>query len=290
MKPAIYMTVLGALALVGSTAWAGELDVTRSVAPDGSVEVSNVAGRIVIAVWDRQEVRVRGSLGNEQELEVQESSSGIRFEVVNINNDDDYDEASLELSVPASASLLAEGISADIEIAGSRGESVVAESVSGDVRVEVEVDRVELSSVSGDIQFSGAAGRGDFESVSGDIQVDGVSGEVSISSVSGDVVLAAGLLERAQFETVSGTLELSLEVAAGGRLTAESMSGDVMLTLPEGQEGEFQVQTFSGDIRSVFGSAKDESFGPGSRLKHVQGSSGAHFRIENFSGDVRIGH
>lgn len=290
MKPVIYVTMLCAFALTGNDAWAEDVDITRSVASNASVEVSNVAGEIIISTWDKNEVHLRGSLGKDQELEVIESSSGIRFEVTNMGDDDDYDEADLEVHVPIGASLVAEGISADIEIAGSRGDSVVAESVSGDVLVQAEVGRVELSSVSGDIEFSGGAGRGTFETVSGDIEARGVSGEVSISSVSGDAFLQAGVLDRAQFETVSGTLELSLEMDAGGRLTAESMSGDVILTLPEDQEGEFNIQTFSGDIRSVFGAAKDESFGPGSQLRHVEGSSGAHFRIENFSGDVRIGH
>ncbi len=282
--------VLGALVLVCQPLWAEEIEVSRDVAPDARVEVSNVAGEIDISVWDRNEVRLTGRLGQNQELETLEFSSGIRFEVSHIDNDDNYDETFLKLVVPSGASIVAEGISADIIVKGLNGGSVSAESVSGDVEVEAEVERVELSSVSGDVEFRGLAGRGSFETVSGDIVAHGISGEVSISTVSGDASLEAGMLERGQFETVSGNLELSLSLAAAGRVTAEAMSGDVQLTLPADQEGEFQVQTFSGDIRSVFGEAEDESFGPGSRLRHVEGSSGAQFRIESFSGDIRIGH
>jgi DUF4097 and DUF4098 domain-containing protein YvlB len=290
MKYLNKLLVLGILGMSSPMLMADTIDITRSVEPDASVKVSNVAGEITIKTWDRGEVHVTGMLGKDQELEITESSSGIQFEVSNIDDDDDYDEAFLELTVPVGASLVAEGISADIAITGSAGESIVAESVSGDIQVGAQVGQVELSSVSGDVGFEGRAGRGTFESVSGDISAAGLSGEVSISTVSGDASLNAGALERGQFETVSGTLELTLALVAGGRLTAESMSGDVRLTLPGEQEGEFSVQTFSGDIRSIYGEAKDESFGPGSRLKHVEGSNGAQFRIESFSGDVRIGH
>jgi DUF4097 and DUF4098 domain-containing protein YvlB len=290
MNTLIKPFMLVALVAVAPPALAENIDVTRDLAPDGTVKVSNVAGEITIQAWDRSEVHLTGELGRDQELEIIESSSGVQFEVSNIEDEDDYDETLLKLMVPLGASIIAEGISADITIDGSTGESVVAESVSGDVEVAARVSRVELSSVSGDVTFEGSAQRGSFETVSGDLEVAGISGEVSMSTVSGDAVLAAGELERGQFETVSGTLELTLSLAAGGRLTAEAMSGDVDLNVPAGQEGEFNVQTFSGDIRSVYGAAEDESFGPGSRLKHIEGGSGAQFRIESFSGDVRIGH
>jgi DUF4097 and DUF4098 domain-containing protein YvlB len=279
-----------ALALNAQPDVAEDLDITRAVATDATVKVSNVAGEIRISTWDRAEVQLKGTLGREQEVEVVESATGIQFEVRNIEGDDDYDEAFLQLVVPAGASIVAEGISADISVVGSVGDSVTAESVSGDVDVSAQAGRVELSSVSGDVTFQGATPRGSFETVSGDIDLEGVSGEVDVSTVSGDAVLRGGAVERAQLETVSGQLELDLALAAGGRLTAESMSGDVELTLPAGQQGEFNVQSFSGDIRSVYGEARDESFGPGSRLQHTEGDSGARFRIESFSGDVVIRH
>lgn len=288
MKPRIMVALMGMLALAAPIAWAEDIEIERTVAPDATVEISNVAGEVVINGWDRDAVRLKGKLGKNQEVRVHESSSGIRFEIRNIRGNDNYDEAELTLEVPAAASVVATGVSSDFLISGLRGQSIMAESVSGDVQVDAEVARVELTSVSGDIEFAGGAGRGSFETVSGDIDATGMTGEVSIRTVSGDGRLVAGLLERGRFETVSGALELKLSLAAGGRLTAEAMSGDVLLTVPSNQEGEFDVQTFSGDIRSAFGKAVEASFGPGSRLKHEAGGSGASFRIENFSGDVRI--
>ena len=294
----IMKTCLLAGSLLVSPAFAAaaeNIDERRNMPADGTVTVSNVAGEISITTWDRNEIHLTGDLGNGSELEIKESSKGIQIEVISRDRDhfgfgDRYDETDLELVIPAGASIVASGISADITITGSRGESVAAESVSGDVDVEARVQRIELSSVSGDVEFEGSSSRSWVESVSGDIELRGVSGEVSVSLVSGDLDLDSSPVSRGKFESVSGTLNLSLSVAEGGRLTVESMSGDVILSLPGEQSGEFSAQTFSGDIRSKFGEAKQESHGPGSHLKHVSGDSGSVIRVETFSGDIRIGH
>jgi DUF4097 and DUF4098 domain-containing protein YvlB len=281
---ALALAVLPAVAVAAET-----VEERRVMARDGTVSVSNVAGEVEISAWDQAEVKLVAKLGSGQELKIDEHSQGIRFEVVNADDEDDYDEASLQLVVPEGASIVAEGVSADITVRGTQGESVVAETVSGDVDVEAGPSRIELSSVSGDVRFAGSASRTAVESVSGDIDLEGVSGEVNISTVSGDANLKAGSIDRGQFQTVSGTMKLALAVADGGRLTVESMNGDVMLYLPQDQQGEFSAQTFSGDIDSAWGDIRQESFGPGSQLKHVEGESGTQIRVESFSGDISIG-
>jgi DUF4097 and DUF4098 domain-containing protein YvlB len=280
-----------ALAIFPALATAeGMIEERRDMAADGTVAVSNVAGLINISTWDQPEVRLVAELGTDQELEITENSQGLRIAVVNTGDGKEFDEANLKLVVPAEASIVAEGVSSDITVEGSRGKSVTAESVSGDVAVAAEVPRVELSSVSGDVEFKGSSMRTTVESVSGDIELEGISGEVSISTVSGDAKLGAGDINRGQFETVSGTMELAFSAPDGGKITVESMNGDVFLYLPEGQEAQFSAQTFSGDIESAWGEVKQESFGPGSHLKHTSGKSGAMVRVESFSGDIRIGH
>jgi hypothetical protein len=280
------------LAALLSPAWAlaADIDETRSVASDSTVSVSNVAGSIDISTWDRAEVRLTGQLGNDQELEIIENDGGIQIEVRNIDDEDDYDETNLKLVMPFGASLVADGVSADITVDGVDGASIVAESVSGDIDVSAGAGRVELSSVSGDVDFEGTAIRTSVESVSGDIDVSGISGEIAVSTVSGDAELDAENIAEGQFDTVSGTLQLKLSVTSGGRVSVETMSGDVTLLLPANQGGTITAQGFSGDIRSEFGEVKNESYGPGSHLKYVSGDSGTTIRVESFSGDIRIGH
>lgn len=290
MKILINSLLLCAVIVVPVHALAETLDETRSVAADATVSVSNVAGEIEISTWDRNEIHLSGNLGNNQEMEITESASGIRIEVRHIEDSISHDESEINLVIPVGASVVAESVSADISVTDSRGTSLALESVSGDITVDAETSRLEMSSVSGDVEFEGASTRSSLDSVSGDISLEGVSGEITISSVSGDVELMAGSVSEGNFDTVSGTLELNMSVADGGRVNVECMSGDVDMLLPAAQSGAFKAQSFSGDISSDFGQVKYQEFGPGSHLKHSAGDSGASIRVESFSGDIHIGH
>lgn len=267
-----------------------EINERIDFAEDGRIEVSNITGVVEVKTWSRSEVELTGDLGDGSELIFDHSGDQLTIKIESesggwFNNPEDTD---LYLSVPVGANLELSGVSSDLTIADSEGDFIVAETVSGDVEVSASSQRVELTSVSGDVTFRGTSLRTSVDTVSGDVDIDGVSGELEISLVSGDVFLQGGEFSLGRFESVSGTLELSLSVADGGRLSVESMSGDVILTLPEDQGGSFRVQTFSGDIRSEFGSPQREKNGPGTRLDHDTGSSDATIRVENFSGDVRL--
>jgi DUF4097 and DUF4098 domain-containing protein YvlB len=277
-----------AASLLSATVLAEPLDLRRDLAADATVTVVNVAGEIDISTWDRNEVHLTGHTGDNSELEVSENDQGIRFEVRELKRNGRMGASILTLVVPAAASIIAESVSADITISGSRGGRITAESVSGDLVIEGKTEWADLSSVSGDIEFRGSATRNAIETVSGDIDVAGISGEMALSTVSGDGVLAAKSLTHGKFETVSGTLELSLQVEDGGRLSVEAMSGDVTVTLPATQTGEFRAQSFSGTIKTGFGTVEHGGMGPGSHLNHVVGSSGTMIRVESFSGDIHI--
>lgn len=279
-----------AASLLSAAALAEPLDLRREVAPDATVTVLNIAGKIDISTWDRNEVHLTGHTGENSELEISENDQGIRFEVRELKRKGRMGASILTLVVPATANIIAESVSADITVAGSRAGRITAESVSGDLLIEGETEWADLSSVSGDIEFRGSATRNAIETVSGDIDVAGVSGEVALSTVSGDAVLAATSLGHGKFETVSGTLELSLQVEDGGRLTVEAMSGDVTVALPATQTGEFRAQSFSGKIRTDFGTVERLSTGPGNHLNHVSGNSGTMIRVESFNGDIHITH
>lgn len=283
-----------ALGLVTTGALAGqELDQRYPLAADGLLTVVNIAGDIEITTWDREEVHLTGELGERSELDVRESANSLRIEVKPENrgrHHGNLEETDLLLRVPVAARLSVSGVSSDVTVSGSRAASLSVETVSGDVEVRADVERLELSSVSGDVEFSGTASRTTLESVSGDIEVEGLAGDLETSLVSGDLELRGGRFNRGKFESVSGTLEIELELEPGGRLSVESMSGDVVLRLPAGQSAEFEAQSFSGDIRSRFGSSKRQSRGPGSQLRHVAGDGGASIRVESFSGDIEIGH
>jgi DUF4097 and DUF4098 domain-containing protein YvlB len=289
------MSVCIAMAVAG---WAlnsqagSPISQNRAIAPDGLVEVENLAGSIEFIAWDKAEVEITGELGKDvEELEIVESTSGIQIRVRNHRNQRNVSETHLRLQVPLAASVEAESVSADISMKGLEGGSIVFNSVSGDLTVDASSPRVEMESVSGDVTFRGATSRAEIETVSGEIALEGVEGEIMLSTVSGDVKLVGTRINRGRFETVSGDLDLNLDVPDGGKVNAQSMSGDVTLALPSGQQAEYTAETYSGEIQSDFGSVSRESFGAGSSLSWREASNGASIEIESFSGDIFItGH
>ena len=281
----------GLLMAVPLTALAADdIDSMHDMPGDGLVEVENVAGSIDISVWERNEVHVRGRIGDDvEEVEIESTANGLRIEVRNKRNQRQIDSTYLELTIPASASIEAEGVSADISVEGSRGESLTLATVSGDVEVNADSKRVELASVSGDVEFEGSAARLAAESVSGDVTLIGVKEEVEASTVSGDVTLEGGEIAKGRFETVSGELNLMLELVDGGRLNCDAMSGDISLRLPASQKAAFSAQSYSGDINTEFGDPMHHSkSSSGAILKAQVGDNGARIRLETFSGDISI--
>jgi len=248
-----------------------------------------MAGSIEITAWDKAEVEIRGELGDRvEELEIAETSGGLRIRVHNQDNQRRVDESFLRLQVPKGASIELESISADLSAHGLENSSIVMSTVSGDIDISAGTGHLEAESVSGDVVFVGSAPRVTVETVSGEVDVQGASGEVRVTTVSGDLLLRGGEVKLGRFETVSGDLQLDVSVADAGRLSADSMSGDVTIVLPPGQQAEFSAQSYSGEIRTDFGRASSDSDMPGRSLKFQEGNNGASIQIESFSGDARL--
>lgn len=285
----VYALAVLALSFSATVQASTDINESRQVSPDGRIQVDNMAGSIKISSWDRPEVEIRGELGDRvDELEISETSGGLRIRVHNQNNQRRVDESHLRLQVPAGVSVELESISADMLVQGLDNSSIVASSVSGDIDITANTGHLEAESVSGDVTFSGQAPRVTVETVSGEIDVRGVSGEVRVTTVSGDLLLQGGEISLGRFETVSGDLEVNLQVSDGGRLSADSMSGDVTILLPASQQAEFSAQSYSGEIRTDFGTVGRESGMPGRSLNHTVGNNGTMIRIESFSGDARL--
>lgn len=282
--------LLALAALTVNPAWAGEaLDRRFATGPAPLVRVTNVKGEIQVTAWDRDEVKLTGELGEGSgELLVEEAPGRLRIEVDVPRNRRAVEDTVLHLMVPVGASIEAEAVSASIDIAGVAGSTVVAHAVSGDLDLEVEAATLDLKTVSGDIDLAGAARRTRLNSVSGDMDVEGLTGDLAVTTVSGEVLLRADLLSSARFETVSGDLELAVDLADGGELLIESLSGDIDLVLSERLSARGELESFSGSLRSDWGEVRSARYGPHQSLEFTAGDGSGRIRIETFSGDVRL--
>ncbi len=270
------------------------VDQKLAADPQGSVEITNVAGKVEVQGWDRNEIAVTGTLGKSVER-LDFTSSGGRAEVrvvlpkSNMYNDDG--SAYLVIKVPAKSAVAANVVSADLVSRGVTGRQQL-QSVSGNVEANGSRE-TRVRTVSGDIRLETKSEPGTLEirTVSGDVVAEGgAAGEVDFTSVSGDAKLALGTLSRAKFKTVSGDLTVDLGLANDGRFEAESVSGDVAIGFAgKAPPADYDVETLSGDIRNCFGPKPVEpKYGPGSRLNYREGAGTAQVRVDTKSGDVRI--
>jgi DUF4097 and DUF4098 domain-containing protein YvlB len=266
-----------------------------NVAPDATVEVSNVQGRVTITAWDKNEVELVAELESKKdELEFEATQRNVRIEVDRPNekygrgNDED---ANLTLRVPARARLIVDTVSADIGVTGARGEQSL-ESVSGEVRTQAFDAAVKAASVSGEVIVTGNGGKAAVttENVSGSAVVTGVRGSYRGEVVSGEITASVAAADYLEVSSVSGEIDVHAELTPTARVEMGTVSGTVTLRIKPPVNADFDIESFSGDIESCFGQEpRDTSkFTPGSELNFTQGSGGARVEIETLSGEISV--
>jgi hypothetical protein len=289
-----WIAVFGAAALVvpWSLVHAGKtIQEHRTADPQGEVEIVNVSGTIEVDGWDRGEVEVSGSAGdNVERVDVTSSDNRTSIRVVTRRR---YGwgtdgEAHLVVHVPAKSAVIASLVSSDFKMTGISG-MVKVQTVSGNVSGDAGGDVV-ATAVSGEVQLTARAAKMiEIRTISGDIHLSGGGGEVEITTVSGNATLELADVARGRFKSVSGDLTAALALGPDGQIDSESVSGSVDLRFASSPAAEFDVQSFSGDIKNCFGPKPVESrYGPGSRLAYKVGEGHARVRINTKSGDVRL--
>ena len=287
-------TILAILIAAATTAaQADEQEFERKVPADanGAVEISNVAGTVVIVGWDRAEVEVKGVLGEGIER-VDVSSEGKRtlIKVVTSRNTDEG-EADLRISVPRGSEVTGTAVSSDISSKAVLG-ALRLTTVSGNVEAEIAGADVQVKSVSGDILLRGSQRPADLRlsTVSGNVQLERGAGDVEATSVSGDVTLEVNPAQRVRLHSTAGDLGFKGQLAEDGSLEAETLSGSVAINAGGRKGYEYEVMNFSGEIENCFGQKieRTEPYGPESRLTGRVGEGGARIRVKSMNGDVNI--
>lgn len=287
--------ILASLLLAGFTLpalAASPIDETRPLDARGEVEVSNVKGSIEVRTWDRDEVRITGSLGDGVErLEIQGEGRKLSVRVRYPRNSSNAEATSLVLEIPRQASLDVGSVAASVDVQGVAGDELEIDSVSGRVTAVGAPRKASIESVSGDQRLNLNARDIDAESVSGRITLRGrIAGSIDIESVSGDIDVdtRGERLARLDVSTVSGDASVRTGIADGGRFDFESVSGDVRLVLPRDASAQVEAATFSGDIEAPGANVVHKRYGPGASMEHRYGAGNASIDIETFSGDVEL--
>ena len=296
MRTARYVPLLLCLC-VGHVFAATPIQLSHAATPTVHVSVSNIAGTVTVTAWDRNEVQVGGQLGEgARPLAITGSNNSLAIKVepqggsgwLNWSGDNRMAPTTLELHVPRAASLDIGVISAPLVIDGIDGGSIEVNTVSGRARINARTPALKVESVSGGIELAGHAEQADLQTVSGDILAPALGSDVKLQTISGRIQADGGPWKKLTLSTVSGNVQLSGALAAGGNLGIDSMSGNVQLQLPATTAGTLHASSFSGDLRSDFGTPQKPEHGPGSSLDTRLGDGRGTINVETFSGDLRI--
>ena len=291
MNPSLprYPLLFTALALLSMPALADtRVDERHAIASGGRVELSNIAGKVVVRGWDRNDVQLTGTLPDGLTLKQEKSANRVRWEV-QYPRRNSSGGAALELRVPRAVELQLGTVSADLDIGAIDVKRLQASTVSGDLRAAGRSGESTLNTVSGDINAQLQTARMDARTVSGSIRAGGVSGEIGATTVSGQVGVDAGRTQRMVVETVSGNVDLSAAaLAPGGRISVESVSAPISLRLPLNVSAQLSVNSFSGSIQSDAGKVERPRYGPGSSLDARLGNGDGDISLESHSGGVRV--
>ena len=292
--------LLTAPTLFSSALAATPINETRALAARGHLSVENLKGSIEVRAWDRNEVKIEGSLGqgvekleilgDAQHLSVKvkyPKSGGLGF----FSGSDKSEPSELRLMVPLQADLEIDAVSADIDVSGMASGELSIDSVSGNINVVGAPREATIDSVSGDLKLILNSSNVSTESVSGDVDLRGrLDGEVHVESVSGDIDVAGhqSSVNKLTGTTVSGDIRIGTALASGGRIDLDSVSGNLTLRLPSNLSAEVRGESFSGDLRAPDAQIIRPKHGPGSSFEHRYGNGDGDITIQSFSGDATL--
>ncbi len=288
--PELLGLVLISFALVAQAST--KISEEASAQADGHVLADNVSGSIRLTGWDKNQVKVRGELGDGAELLFQSEGDRTTIRVVKKDGVRRMKESHLVIDVPQGSDLTGSGVSADMEVTKVLGAQRL-ETVSGDINTESFGTELDLTTVSGDIRVEGErrATRIEVAGVSGDLTLQDVAGDVRAKTVSGDIELAdGGLMSRIKVGSTSGDIELELGLEPRGRLQAETISGDVDIELTQTTDLDVDIESHSGRIESCLNreAQRKAKYGPGRFLRFTEGAGDRLVRIETLSGSVEL--
>lgn len=287
---------------------------TVRLARNGTFDLSNVAGNIVVTGAGGNDVRIDAFKRTRNR---DESQGRARLQEIRIEIREQGNRIEVRTEYPEQRNLF---VAVDYTVSLPQDTNVTLKSVSGDVRVTNVRGELRAESVNGDITATGARRLGAIKSVSGDIQITDAESEnlVVASTVSGDLVISnlkargidigtvsGGLqldgveCDRANLRTISGDIQYGGSLARTGRYEIHTHSGDIRLTVAS-SGFDLEASTFSGDVRSDYaltlggnrldsgGRGRRRGPGPGRAIRGSFGDGGAILSLRSFSGDIVI--
>jgi len=292
---------------------AGEsVDETKDASADGFVTVNVTRGEVEFRGWDKNAVRVVGTLDEEtEEFRFERDGEEVRIHV-KVNNQGsgwwgNNDGSDLTIYLPEESSMTFAGVSTDVEVRDINGPVEVgvvsgdlvfgagiprltAQTVSGDIELRETDGRVRVTTVSGDVDSYRVKGDAEYSSVSGNILVEDGGPEMRIESVSGDIEVNNGTVSSLGGHSVSGDIDINIDPAEASNIEFDAVSGSIRVRLGGEVNARFDIETGSGSIRNRLSDHKPRisKYMSEETLKFSLGEGEGQVMITTRSGDISL--
>jgi DUF4097 and DUF4098 domain-containing protein YvlB len=296
MKNTIKLVLIIIALSVSLAAHADKIDRIITVETDGRIDIEIMDGRILIEGWDKPQVRVVGEVpisGHNFIFETHGADTKIEHTGEHgfwnkRNGGGSY--AKLTIYAPRNSSFRIDSTSAEYVLRDVNGQ-VRASTMSGNISLQGGIGSIDLQSVSGNVTVEGSVGRLNLSSVSGNIRADGDSDQFEAQTVSGDIYARIGTSNRINLESVSGDIDLKVNLNEKARLDADTVSGDIEIEFGSAPiNASFEIETGpGGEVSNLISDDKaKQNFSFSGSMRFKLGNGDSTVNLETMSGNIKI--
>lgn len=272
-----------------------KVDISRSATATVSVRLAGTFSSLRVIAWPNDSIALTGTVGagtrvDGGPLNVTGPVTGMKF-FVETATDAGVTANKLELRVPRGARVWVKAGSADIDVSGVGG-GLDLNIIGGSIRVSGKPRELLVESMDGSVSFTGFADYARLKTATGDIVLQGGGDDLSLATVSGSIHAANAerALQRARFESVTGSITFVGELARGGDMRIDTHSGAIEMRLARPGNVEIDAATLTGTIENRWSSTRPIAGreGRGMELGTSSGTGSARVSIRSFKGNVRL--
>lgn len=289
------LSLLVLLAMLASRSDAQQkVDLRRAVTRDVYVRVSGSYASLRVQTWARDSLALTGTLPKGARFDPAISSPkdpparGAKF-YIEAPAQGAAPGGTLELFVPAGATVWAKAGNASLDVSGISG-GLDLNVVGGSITVQGTPRELNIESMDGKVEVTGSPTWMRVKTATGAITVRGSVQDAGITTVGGAVQLLDGSYERVRVESVTGNILFASALGRAANLTVDSHSGEVELRVGLKASVDVEATTIAGSIVNTVNSRRPTPGreGRGEDLTLNLGVGDARATLRTFKGNIRL--
>jgi DUF4097 and DUF4098 domain-containing protein YvlB len=269
-----------------------KVNVRRAVTRDVYVRLNGAFSSLKVTGWQQDSMVLTGVLPRESRFEpalgsdLSKPAQGMKFYIEGAANAPV--SGTLELFVPAGATVWAKSGSATIDVTGITG-GLDLNIVGGSISVSGNPRELNIESMDGAVTVNGAPTWMRAKTATGDVTVRGSCTDLGVTTVSGTVTVRDGSFERTRLESVTGNVTFGAGVSRAGSLLIDSHSGTIELQIGKASL-DIDATTITGSITNSVSTRRPTPGrdGRGEELTLSLGTGDARATLRSFKGNIRL--